>query len=815
MTAKIAYTLYACFLLCAPLAAQQKILVLCTNDRCDYRPVASLLIDGRPLIRALPAAADKVVGPAQIRNSREIKIDQTYGLYREPHSGVFYDLGADGKPSQPVVPAKLGVKEAVSPASIWRGAALEYRDTQNAKTGTAVSPDAFAYLLVSPNGEQATFALLQRLMEPSESDPRRPLLIQGALRFSAKSPALSQLRESFLARIREDLKRYEDQEADPTTLSDVLQDAVNLRANYLLVADEGQNKDLLDVVAAAERLFTRRLAVAEILRQAGYWDEYLLKLEQFGLGKWSLPEFLPKLREALRASSELHRQHSQSFANEQHWDRAFDEAELASKHNSCDASVLDLYYQARIQLVDHNKIASSPAYAGPDRAILEQIVRELEQLDPRKEQLILDRIRQGEARDPSFLPWQWKKAEFLDLLGKYSEALQVVRRIERNIPLDPKQLEECLSLDGRIKNNLVDTIQKSQDETRALFEGQQYQAALDAAAKGLKADPANAPLLYYSALCAAFLRQRAAAIDSVRAYLGRSDLLCAPSGEPEKVLDLYRLLLARAPVREQPTGIPNWISGMRYNPGEVFYDPVSLGFLQPVKRVDSKDGLSTVFDWEDRSFLVRSISTAMEHPNPKAVNGPSTTVFEAEPKYDRKALAMLEIGSRATSAGERAVYPLTYLNSPGVDPDLVHRFTGRQIARGWAGNPYFHPFIWRGFYVFDLVYDRLGRVETATPIREEAGSRIDPFSEPLKFTWEGDSRRLVSIRGTRSGYLRELSYEKDGRLKSEKITYPKGGGSIEYEYVSGSPQLKNAKCEDNFYDKRQRLVYFDVSVLLR
>jgi len=169
---------------------------------------------------------------------------------------------------------------------------------------------------------------------------------------------------------------------------------------------------------------------------------------------------------------------------------------------------------------------------------------------------------------------------------------------------------------------------------------------------------------------------------------------------------------------------------------------------------------------------------------------------------------MTEIGPRATSAGERTAYPLTYLTSPGVDPDLVFKFTGKQIARGWSGNPFFHPFVWTGIYVFDLTYDQLGRLATATPVQENAGARADPFSEPLQFTWEGDSKRLLSIRGTRSGYLRELAY-KNGRLEAERVSYPRGSGSIEYEYASESAVIVGAKSSDNFFDKRERVVVFD------
>ena len=357
-------------------------------------------------------------------------------------------------------------------------------------------------------------------------------------------------------------------------------------------------------------------------------------------------------------------------------------------------------------------------------------------------------------------------------------------------------------------------LQKSQEETRKQLEAHKYESALEAAARGLRADPMNVPLLYQSALASAFLRRNADALRFIRTYLSDANIACAPAGEPEKLLELYQLMAVKQSASESADAMPNWISGKRYRPGEVFYDPVSLGFLQPVMRISSDDGLATVFSREDRSFLVKSIATSVGNRKGAVPTGPATVIFEAEPKYDRQALSMLEVGSRATSAGERTSYSLTYLNSPGVDPDLVFRFTGRQIARGWAGNPFFHPFIWSGFYVFDLTYDRLGRVATATPIREAAGSRTDPFSEPLQFTWDGDSQRLLSIKGTRSGYLREMKY-KDNRLEEETVTYPRGHGTISYEYFADGVHLKSAKLEDNFYDKRERIVLFDQASYLK
>jgi len=791
---------------------QQHVLVLCTADSCDYRRVAMFQVGGRQSIRLVTGTADKL-NAADVKGAREARLDQITGLYRDPRSAVFYAVDADGKPREIALPQKSSGKD-VTPAGMWRTEALEYSDAPNGKAKTIVGADSFAYLLITTDSEQTVFKLLQHLLETSDADPRRPALIRGALQFSSKSPALQQWRESLLARIRGDLKRFEDQEGDPTTLAGALTDATRTRAIYLQVGDEAQDKALLDAAVAADDLFHRRVSVAEVLRTSGYWDEYWMKLKQLRLAKWSIPNMLANASDALNQISKLHQERSKQFSATGHLDRAFDEAELAAR-SSCQAAVNDEFYQDSVlQLVNHNKIASAVEYNGRDKLGLEQIVRELDQLDPSREQVILERLQRGERLDPNYLPLQLKKADFFDRVGRYGEALDVVRRIERRVPLDGRQLDEVLRLDGRITTNRTDVLQKALEETKKQLDAQKYEATLEAASKGLRADPMNVPLLYKSALASAFLRHNGDALRFIRTYLGDANIACAPAGEPEKLLELYQLMAIKQNSPESADSMPNWISGKRYRPSEVFYDPISLGFLQPVMRVSSDDGTATVFSREDRSFLVKSIATSMGNKKGAIPTGPLTVMFEAEPKYDRQALSMLEVGSRATSAGERTSYSLTYLNSPGVDPDLVFRFTGRQIARGWAGNPFFHPFIWSGFYVFDLTYDRLGRVATATPIREAAGSRTDPFSEPLQFTWDGDSSRLLTIKGTKSGYLREMKY-KDNRLEEETISYPRGKGTITYEYFPDGVHLKSAKTEDNFYDKRERIALFDQAVSLR
>jgi hypothetical protein len=166
---------------------------------------------------------------------------------------------------------------------------------------------------------------------------------------------------------------------------------------------------------------------------------------------------------------------------------------------------------------------------------------------------------------------------------------------------------------------------------------------------------------------------------------------------------------------------------------------------------------------------------------------------------------MRGIGLKANSAGQRKVMPLRYLNCPDYDPVLAAKFSGRATTRGWAGNPFFHPFLWDDIYLFDLTYDELGRITMAVPVTPEVKRPLSPFSETLTFTWDGTSKRLLAIGGIK--YRREMKYDQRGRLVEEVITHPDGKGRIEYTYANESVQLRDIVCEDNFYDKSRRRVY--------
>ncbi len=145
---------------------------------------------------------------------------------------------------------------------------------------------------------------------------------------------------------------------------------------------------------------------------------------------------------------------------------------------------------------------------------------------------------------------------------------------------------------------------------------------------------------------------------------------------------------------------------------------------------------------------------------------------------------------------------LTLWNSPRLDTRLAFKATGKRAAVGFAGNSYFHPFIWDGIHLFEFDYDDQGRVRHAWELDNPGAPRLD-------FAWDG--QRLLKITGRDSGggvvYSRTLNYSNE-RLTSESISSHAGNSHIEYKYGK-TGRLVEADCDaDRSIDGRSRKIYF-------
>ena len=800
---------WACLVLVASNArGQDAVLVACASpDRCSYQRVSRVTLQGRDSVRLVASSA---AGSAEgIRKANSAKLAVLWGMYRDPQSGLVRVLQPDGTLGNVVVPSKLPQAAATAAATL-SNATLEYQAQGRSENRVTVPIAQFVALLNAMPLEGAVVDFVRRELHETGAHPSRNELVAGALSFAGSSEALRAWRAELKATMQRSLDAFRNGGVDPSRLEAALNEGLAARWTYHTVtpdapADDAVQKDL----EQEQRRFLDRVTIAGVFRNAGLHDAFLEEIKLLGLARWSRPELVTGVQDALQASAALHAQMASDFLTSGQYARAFDEANMASQRSPCDQKIVKLYTSARVKYVESSAIQVLPGSDGPNRHDLEQTVRTLQEMQqddlatPEGKADAKQRISDGEEMDPHYLPLQFEKAKFLAKIKEFSAAQEVVVNVERNVNLGQAERANWLTLDAAIASQLSTMRQRNEKLADEQIAAGNFAAALVGAKISLISDHDNPRLLYAAAVAAAVQRDVTTARSYAETYLRTPVLGCGDSPEIAKnLLDLYRLTIpAESPTVGQGRE-PNWMSGESYVPGEAYYDPLSGSFQAHVLRSSGGDksrAVSTEFTWN--RFMVQSIDTKEEtgdDKNRRPLGG--TTI---EPVYDQQHVYMKEVATGSGPADARRPIPLSYRNAPDYDPILAAKFTGKVTTRGWAGNPFFHPFLWEGVYLFTLEYDELGRIRRATPVTDVL-SRRSPLAEPLIFTWEGNSKRLKSIGGSK--YRRELVYDPQGRLERETITYGTGKGWIEYQYDGVSRQPVSAMCEDNFYDQMQRRV---------
>ena len=121
---------------------------------------------------------------------------------------------------------------------------------------------------------------------------------------------------------------------------------------------------------------------------------------------------------------------------------------------------------------------------------------------------------------------------------------------------------------------------------------------------------------------------------------------------------------------------------------------------------------------------------------------------------------------------------------PGLRSGAGREVHGEGLDEGWAGNPFFHPFLWDDIFLFDLEYDDLGRIKTATPVPQDVSRPRRRSASSLTFTWEGRSKRLIAI----GGEIREMGTTTSaGSSRRRSPTLRRG--TIEYRSEGDTMQL--------------------------
>jgi hypothetical protein len=675
-----------------------------------------------------------------------------------------------------------------------------------------VAGEAVTGVLVGPNRDAECISLLRHLSSTEEPSRRGTALIKAIVPFVSGTDLYRQYRTELTGGITMAVKRYRERQAHPADLVKTLDSAVSLCRRFSLLADlTAEEKALMSTVSEDRLLVGKKAAVAEALLSAAFWDEFVAKTEELGATKWSFAELSLAESGALEKASEQHYQLALSLEASKQFDRAFDEARRAVQLKPCERSRVDYLKSIRHDLLEQRQSAGGAGIPKDKMRRLKNLSLELKNLKGEKSQYVLQRIADAGPEADSYIPLQKMKAERLIEIGRISDAREVVLHTERTVIFTPEEREDWNQLVGQLDsewNTVPETVR--QQIERAWGQGQ-FRAAAEMAGRALSSFPDNTELLKLRAYSAAFGGQSVEAHAAGLAYLEKANAACAGDESRTRMLGLLRdIELKQAGEQSQPTGgDPHWITGIRYRPGSVYYDPVSLGFAARIHSLTVEHGQETIFQWAPSGYKLEAIRTTQPYRSTEKKDDERPVLYIAPTINDNLYTLAIDVG---TSSGDKLTrYPLQYINTPDLDFTLLNKYgekRERPLARGFAGNPFFLPFYWRRVCLFDLTYDSRGRVIKASPAPLSPTQRPDPYSETLTFEWDDRDNRLLRIAGKR--YQRTMQYDESGRLVREKMTHPEGEGSVEYEYRNKYPYPVRARVKSDFYEKGEVTVLFSV-----
>jgi hypothetical protein len=179
--------------------------------------------------------------------------------------------------------------------------------------------------------------------------------------------------------------------------------------------------------------------------------------------------------------------------------------------------------------------------------------------------------------------------------------------------LTPQDFAEGEKLRASVQYKIDNSRTEERDQLKTLYSNQQFTAALQNAATGLKLDNEEPAFLFQAGVNACLLRHCDDAAPLLHRYL---DLTDSTQSNREQRLTSMRLLREMTAAQSEAAAGPaakkgpvSWFSGAPLDRG-VFYDPVSLSFQPKVTHIAASNHLSVVYEWAGNQ--VRSVHTKYE-----------------------------------------------------------------------------------------------------------------------------------------------------------------------------------------------------------
>ncbi|MDR3718714.1 MAG: hypothetical protein P4K98_07920 [Bryobacteraceae bacterium] len=724
------------------------------------------------------------------------------------HAGGYF-VFKNGASWDPLLPDGASAKGPVSYAELWSSARIAIQPDRDKKNAVAIRPGDLFAVLQGSDGNEALANLLTdetNFRGVGESDASaafeewKSALV--ALAPSVKGPAGARIQQKLLTEMQSADQKLKKGIAHNADLELGLKYAAVSRSAY--PQEDRQQKARL-ALEQMKDWRDRQIAILRAFSAAGLWDAFVDKYGDFERWDNSFDEIKKLHEKAFIESANQHRTKGQSLEKAMQFNLALKEAQLAQLRLPGDQDIATWVETLRLKdagvvrkptkIVDRNSPEQVQVRAHlrtADRFIGDKQCDDAENSINRA--VVLDR------ESPAIL---LSRAKLAKCRNQLLQALEILNEYDKRVTAsEEREQSEGLRTDvnydlQKAKQTLKGAIAK------AKADGDYVQRSASAE-KGLELDGNDLDFLLEAGLGRAILRKSAEAEVALNAYLRLSQ---APGHDTRKRQEVYGMVSTVKESISEPQGAPNWFSGYKSPPG-VFYCPISLMPNARPADVRASHKQSTSFRWNGDALS--EVHVATELPGESGftayfeyfADGKSVRRVSDETIPESKgAVGVVRFTPNGPVGAGHGVYTVL-LDNPQADPLMIERLTGDRVATIVAGNPYFHPFVWKGIYAFIAEYDDQGRVKSARQILtpDQKGT-----AHAFELRWDGLRLMEITERGT-GDYRRTMTYS-GGKLSAETISFHGKDSKIEYRYKGD--QLVEASCgDDPSIDGRSRHVTF-------
>jgi hypothetical protein len=583
----------------------------------------SILVNGKEKVRSSPFSAPRpeTWDAKTIGHLPDAPL-ASFSVILRTADGLLLARAGESADWQLLLPDGGKSKAPQSPVEIWRGSTISFRKDHKDKTATpVVLGDLYA---IVPGTDPALSAArlatdvsYNRLPGMNDAQSFRQMLeiIPPAVRLYPSGEAAEKIRAYVRTSMSSRLEKWSEGDAPVSTLDECL---LLAKASETAFPSDAPQADLRKRAAEAKKWLDRRVAILRALSAGKQCEAFLAAYREFEPYDKSFPDLAAVRHARLQESALLHVDAARRARQEGDFASAIRDLRVAHWRNPELAEAGQLLEEVRLEIarLSAQQFAEERRGIDPRAPAQVQLQRRLllaeQYLTDGKQTEAEQALKEAEAIDKDEPKITLGQARLAVARGDLGMALALLD-LYAGMALTPQDFAEGEKLRAGVQYKIDNSRAEGREQVQSLYSGQQFTAALQSAASGLKLDNEEPAFLFQAGVNACLLRHCDDAAPLLHRYL---DLTDSTQSNREQRLTSMRLLREMATSKSEAaagpsakTGPVSWFSGAPLDRG-MFYDPVSLAFQPKVAHINASNHLSVIYEWSGNQ--VRSVHTKYE-----------------------------------------------------------------------------------------------------------------------------------------------------------------------------------------------------------